>query len=162
MPSSEGTTKATVRAAEEDDLPAIAKLAGRLVRMHHKVDRDRFLLPADVERGYAWWLGKERKRRGAVVLVAEVRGRVVGYAYGTREGRDWNMLLDEHGAIHDVFVDARTRKRGVGRALMGAMIDTLESLGAPRVVLSTMVGNAAAQRLFRACGFRPTMLEMTR
>ena len=42
------------------------------------------------------------------------------------------------------------------------MVARLEALGAPRVVLSTMVGNEAAQRLFRQCGFRPTMLEMTR
>jgi ribosomal protein S18 acetylase RimI-like enzyme len=42
------------------------------------------------------------------------------------------------------------------------MIAALVTAGAPRVVLSTMVGNAAAQELFRACGFRPTMLEMTR
>jgi ribosomal protein S18 acetylase RimI-like enzyme len=30
------------------------------------------------------------------------------------------------------------------------------------VVLSTMVSNVGAQRLFEACGFRPTMLELTR
>jgi hypothetical protein len=35
-------------------------------------------------------------------------------------------------------------------------------LGAERVLLSTMVGNETAQHLFRATGFRPTMLEMTR
>jgi RimJ/RimL family protein N-acetyltransferase len=33
---------------------------------------------------------------------------------------------------------------------------------APRIVLSTMVANHAAQRLFARYGFRPTMLEMTR
>jgi ribosomal protein S18 acetylase RimI-like enzyme len=140
----------------------VAALAARLVRMHHAVDKDRFLLPDDVEKGYAWWLGRELERKGAVVLVA-VRGvRIVGYAYGTREGRDWNMLLDEHGAVHDVFVDARSRSRGVGRALVEALTERLQALGAPRIVLSTMVSNRPAQRLFRACGFRPTMLEMTR
>jgi RimJ/RimL family protein N-acetyltransferase len=42
------------------------------------------------------------------------------------------------------------------------MIRELEALGAPRIVLSTMVRNESAQRLFAAVGFRPTMLEMTR
>ncbi len=151
-----------IRPAEEGDLRSIAALAGDLVRMHHAVDKHRFLLPEDVESGYAWWLGKERKSRRAVVLVAEVGGKVVGYCYGTRAGRDWNMLLDEHGALHDVFVSARTRKKGVGRALVTAMVERLTALGAPRVVLSTMVSNLAAQKLFASCGFRPTMLEMTR
>jgi ribosomal protein S18 acetylase RimI-like enzyme len=151
-----------VRAAREEDLASIAPLAGELVGMHHAVDPDRFFLPERVEEGYTWWLGRERVREGAVVLVAVEGERVVGYAYGTREERDWNMLLDEHGAIHDVFVAPEARGHGVGRKLVLAMVRALEALGAPRVVLSTMVSNAAAQRLFTACGFRPTMLEMTR
>jgi ribosomal protein S18 acetylase RimI-like enzyme len=43
-----------------------------------------------------------------------------------------------------------------------ALIDELTRRDAPRIVLSTMVSNEAAQKLFAACGFRPTMLEMTR
>ena len=96
------------------------------------------------------------------MLVAERGSEIVGYAYGALESRDWNMLLDAHGAMHDVFVAAEARRGGVGRQLVDAMVQGLEALGAPRIVLSTMVGNEAAQRVFRACGFRPTMLEMTR
>jgi RimJ/RimL family protein N-acetyltransferase len=46
--------------------------------------------------------------------------------------------------------------------LVSAVVAALEALGARRIVLSTMVGNESAQRVFRACGFRPTMIEMTR
>jgi RimJ/RimL family protein N-acetyltransferase len=131
-----------IRAATTPDLPRVAELAGELVRMHHAVDAARFLLPDRVEEGYAWWLERELGRAEAVVIVAIVADQIVGYAYGTREGRDWNALLDEHGAIH--------------------MVDELVRRGAPRIVLSTMIANEPAQRLFAACGFRPTMLEMTR
>jgi ribosomal protein S18 acetylase RimI-like enzyme len=148
-----------VRRARAEDLPHVATLAGALVRLHHEVDPERFFLPDDVERGYAWWLGREIARDEAVVLVAEKDGAIVGYAYGAREGRDWNMLLDDHGAIHDVFVAEHARRGGVASALMRAMI---EALGGARIVLHTMVDNHAAQALFRACGFRPTMVEMTR
>jgi ribosomal protein S18 acetylase RimI-like enzyme len=50
----------------------------------------------------------------------------------------------------------------VGRKLVEAMIARLEEKGALRVVLSTMVANDAAQKIFARCGFRPTMIEMTR
>jgi ribosomal protein S18 acetylase RimI-like enzyme len=143
-------------------LPRVAALAGTLVRMHHAVDAGRFLLPDNVEDGYAWWLERELARAKAVILVATQGDRIVGYAYGTREGRDWNMLLDEHGAIHDIFVADGERRAGIGKQLVLAMVRELEALGAPRVVLATMVSNEPAQRLFTACGFRPTMLEMTR
>ena len=115
-----------------------------------------------VEEGYARWFAREIGRTGAVVLVAEQDGSVIGYAYATMEGRDWAALLDDHGAIHDVMVDARARRSGAGRALIVALCAELEGLGAERIVLSTMVQNEAAQALFKACGFRPTMIEMTR
>jgi ribosomal protein S18 acetylase RimI-like enzyme len=151
-----------IRRAEPADVPRLGALGGDLVRMHHATDPRRFLLVDEVDKGYAWWLGRELSRKDAVVLVATRTGAVVGYAYGAREGRDWNALLDEHGAIHDVFVAPEARREGTGRALVDAMIRELEALGAKRIVLSTMVGNDAARRLFEACGFRSTMLEMTR
>lgn len=132
------------------------------MRMHHATDPARFLLVERVEEGYAYWFSRELARPGAVILVAVRGDEVLGYAYGTLEDRDWNMLLDAHGALHDVFVAEGGRRSGVGRALVTAMVAALERAGAPRVVLSTMVTNEAAQRVFRACGFRPTMLEMTR
>jgi ribosomal protein S18 acetylase RimI-like enzyme len=151
-----------IRPATSADLPRLAQLAGELVRMHHAVDPARFLLPERVEEGYAWWLERELARAEAAIVVATMGGPIVGYSYGTREGRDWNALLDEHGAIHDVFVTAQARRSGAGKKLVHAIIDELTRRGAPRIVLSTMVSNEPAQKLFAACGFRPTMLEMTR
>lgn len=151
----------SVRRATGADLEAAAELAGHLVRLHHQVDPGRFFLPEGVEQGYLAWFRQELARRGAVILVA-VAGAVVGYAYGTLEGRDWNLLLERHGAIHDIFVLESARRHGTGLLLMQAIIAELEALGAPRIVLSTMVGNENAQRLFERAGFRRTMLEMTR
>ena len=151
-----------IRPATLRDLPRVAELAGELVRMHHAVDPARFLLPERVEEGYAWWLERELQRAEAAIVVATAAGQIVGYAYGTRESRDWNALLDEHGAIHDVFVAAHARRGGVGQKLVNAIVEELMRRGAPRIVLSTMIANEPAQRLFAACGFRPTMLEMTR
>jgi ribosomal protein S18 acetylase RimI-like enzyme len=151
-----------VRRAKQEDLPHVAALAAALVRMHHAADPARFFLPDRVEEGYAWWLERELGRKEAVVLVAEADGAIVGYTYGTREGRDWNMLLDAHGAIHDVFVVEGARRGGVGKELVQAILLELEALGVGPIVLGTMVENTSAQALFRACGFRPTMIEMTR
>jgi ribosomal protein S18 acetylase RimI-like enzyme len=151
-----------VRRATSEDLPQVAALAGELVRMHRAQDPRRFMLVDDVEGGYRWWFSRELAREEAVLLVAARGAEIAGYAYGTREGRDWNMLLDEHGAIHDIFVAAPARRGGTGAALLNAMIRELEAMGCPRIVLSTMVTNEPAQALFRAHGFRPTMLEMTR
>jgi ribosomal protein S18 acetylase RimI-like enzyme len=151
-----------IRPALAADLEATAALAGELVRQHHRVDPERFFLPERVEEGYSWWFRRELEREAAVILVAERAGEIVGYSYGAVEERDFNLLLDVHGAIHDVFVKESARHEGVGQRLVEAMLAELTTRGAPRVVLSTMVSNESAQRVFTRCGFRPTMLEMTR
>jgi hypothetical protein len=97
-----------IRAAVDGDETALGELAGGLVRMHHALDPARFMAPPDeVEGGYGAWLAQEARRPGATVLVADLDDEVVGYAYATVEGRDWNELLDAHGKLHDVFVAGR-------------------------------------------------------
>ena len=151
-----------VRPAAPADIPGVARLAAQLVRYHHELDPRRYMLVDGVEEGYARFLGGELSNEQAVVLCA-ARGRdVVGYAYGTLEPRDWNALLDRHGALHDVLVDPVARRAGVGEELVLQVCRRLEALGAPRVVLHTAVQNGVARSLFAKLGFRPTMIEMTR
>jgi ribosomal protein S18 acetylase RimI-like enzyme len=153
---------ALVRPALPADLGRISRLAGELVRLHHRFDAKRFMLIDNVESGYEWFFRRELANRDVVILAAETDGEVVGYAYGRLEQRDWNALLDAHGAVHDIFVDPTARKRGVGRELMSAMLTALRERGARTIVLSTATPNTAAQRLFESLGFRSTMIEMTR
>lgn len=120
------------------------------------------MLPGDLEAGYRDWLLKEAASPKAVVLVAELDGQVIGYAYGRLEARDWNLLLDVHGALHDLWVDPKVRGQGAGALLADAMAQRLRERGAPRVVLMSAAKNEPAQRLFARLGWRPTMVEMTR
>jgi ribosomal protein S18 acetylase RimI-like enzyme len=152
-----------VRPVTQADLPGVARLAAQLLAYHHGIDPLRFFRVENAEEGYAWWLGRELKDANAVVVCAvDEGGRIVGYAYGTLEERDWNMLLDAHGALHDVLVDESVRRRGVGELLVLEVCRRLEAMGAPRVVLSTAVQNARARALFGKLGFRETMVERTR
>lgn len=164
----------TVRPMTAGDLPAAARLAGKLVRMHYELDPLRFLHLPNPEAGYARYFAGELKSDRVILLVAERTpertppaedaqpGEIVGYAYGRLEPRSYNELLDAAGKLHDVLVDESARGHGVGEALVTEMVRRLTERGAPRVVLLTAVQNEAAQHLFKKLGFRTTMLEMTR
>ncbi|MCP3144661.1 GNAT family N-acetyltransferase [Pyxidicoccus xibeiensis] len=152
----------TLRPAKPSDAPALGRMGAALARQHHDFDPQRFMLPDDVESGYRWWLGKEAQNKKAVVIVAELDGEVVGYAYGRIEEVDWNMLLDRCGGFHDIWVDEKVRRVGVGVLLAEELMKRLTALGVPRVVLHTAARNEAAQRMFAKLGWRPTMVEMTR
>jgi ribosomal protein S18 acetylase RimI-like enzyme len=152
-----------VRPARPDDLPAVSRLAAELVRLHHRLDPPRFLLVEPIEDGYQWFFSRELKREGALILVAEdsTDGRLLGYAYGTLEPRNWNDLLDACGKLNDLYVDGAARRRGAGRALVHEMFAALKARGAPRVVLLSAWRNPEAHAFFESLGFRRTMLEMT-
>jgi ribosomal protein S18 acetylase RimI-like enzyme len=154
---------AIVRRAARADLPRIGRLGALLVETHHAFDPRRFLaarsrMPID----YANFLGTQLEKPEVVLLVAEEDGEVIGYAYAALEGYDYMSLRGPAALLHDIIVEPGQRRRGVGRLLLGVMLDELKARGAPRVVLSTAHRNETAQRLFAQAGFRPTMVEMTR
>jgi ribosomal protein S18 acetylase RimI-like enzyme len=153
----------TVRPATVEDAPALGRLAAMLVALHHEFDPERFIAPGpQTEPGYGRFLASQIERKDAIVLVAEEAGAVVGYAYAALEGPDWMALRGPAGVLHDILVAPERRGGGIGAALLKAALAALAGLGAPRVVLETAARNEAAQRMFAAAGFRPTMIEMTR
>jgi L-amino acid N-acyltransferase YncA len=85
------------------------------------------------------------------VLVAELDGRVVGWAaiasYRPRAC---------YRGVGDVslYVDAAHRGRGVGRRLMDALIDEARRLGYWKVLSRLFPENGASRGMCRAAGFR--------
>lgn len=151
-----------IRPATAADEAALGRYGGGLMRQHHDFDPRRFVRVENPEAGYGRFLVSQIGENDVVVLVAERRGEVVGYAYAGLEPMSWKDLRAPCGYLHDVFVDERARGAGAGTALLRAALAWCEERGAPRVVLMSAEGNAAAQRLFATLGFRRTMVEMTR
>jgi GNAT superfamily N-acetyltransferase len=74
--------------------------------------------------------------------VCEIEGRVVGFSYAARA---------DH-SIWALFVLPDFEGRGVGKALLNAVVDWLFEIGAERVILSTEA-NTRADRFYRAQGW---------
>jgi ribosomal protein S18 acetylase RimI-like enzyme len=152
-----------VRRATPDDLPGIGRLGALLVKEHYDFDPQRFLAARPgTPAGYASFISTQLEDADVAVLVADVNGHMIGYAYAAVEGYDYMALRGPAGVLHDIIVDPEQRSRGVGRLLLEAMLAFFRLRGVPRVVLSTAEQNEAAQRLFASMGFRRTMIEMTR
>ena len=151
----------TIRPATKSDQAALGRYGGALMRQHHDLDPQRFILTDRPEAGYGRFLVSQLDDPESVVLVAERAGEVVGYIYAGLEPMSWRELRAACGFVHDVYVEAGARHQGVGERLVRAAIEWMGSRGQPRVVLWSAAGNEAAQRLFARLGFRRTMVEMT-
>jgi len=155
--------RVAVRDARAADLPALARMGARLARAHHAMDPDRFFLPPEpIEDGYAWWLGRELASPRAELLVAVRRGRPLGYAYGRIERRDWNTLRERCAVGVDLWVEPRSRRGGVGRLLVEALVERYRERGEPRLVIQVAAANPLAREIFAGMGFRETVVELAR
>src|SRR5215213_4499842 len=143
-----------LRRAESRDAAALGELGIALMHTHYAFDNRRFLEPNQADAaGYARFLESQLGDDESVVLVAEQRGKVVGYVYAAVEPLSWKDLRDECGFIHDLLVTDAARGRGAGEALLNAAIEWLGERGMPRVVLGTAAQNENARRLFERRGF---------
>jgi L-amino acid N-acyltransferase YncA len=88
---------------------------------------------------------------GYPYYVAEVGGEPLGYAYAnTWRGR----IGYRYTAETSVYIAAAGRRRGVGRALMEALIDACRARGLRTLVAGIGdLDNAGSIALHRACGF---------
>jgi phosphinothricin acetyltransferase len=90
--------------------------------------------------------------RGMPYLVAEDRGEVVGYTYAG----PWRPRSAYRYTLEDsIYVAPFVQRRGVGRALLGGLIERCTELGYRRLI--AVIGDSANQSsiaLHRAMGFR--------
>ncbi len=88
----------------------------------------------------------ESLAHGVVFLVAVAPDdRVAGYLVA-------RQMADE-AEILNVGVDPRSRRQGIGRALVAAGLERVRALGAAQVYLEVRESNAAARELYRGFGF---------
>ncbi|HTG46410.1 MAG TPA: GNAT family N-acetyltransferase [Actinomycetota bacterium] len=101
----------------------------------------------------------EEQERGDVTwLFAWVEGRPVGFVGLTVAGdRDPDAMVESRGyaLVEFLFVEESFRRRGIARALMGALEERAREAGAPGVILDTGTGPdfAPARALYAGLGY---------
>ena len=94
------------------------------------------------------WLAARGARHP--VLVAESEGAAAGWASLNRFNP---RAVYDHVADLSVYVDRAWRGHGVGRALLGAVIERARAIGYHKMVLAAFPDNAAGMALYTRMGF---------
>jgi phosphinothricin acetyltransferase len=136
-----------VRAARDTDIPEIAGIYGHYVRTA--------LATFETEPPDAAELARRRQEvlaRGLPYLVAELQGRVAGFAYAApyRPRPAYRFTVE-----NSVYVHPDQARKGVGRLLLTELIAACEAAGCREMVaVIGDTGNAASIGLHEALGFR--------
>ena len=150
----------SVRRARKEDGETIARLALALFAQHRSYDPDRFAELANLEGAARYYVSRADTGESGV-FVAELDGRVIGFAYLEYERLDYANLLENAVWLHDLYVDEAARGTGAGKKLIEAASGFAKQLGAGKLVLSVAAKNASGHEFFGHLGFRETMIEMT-
>lgn len=140
-----------VRSARANDIPAITALYAHHVRHGLASFELEPPDPAEMAARHAHVVDC-----GLPYLVAEIDGRIAGYAYAApyRARPAYGFTVED-----SVYVDAALTRRGVGSALLPALIAACETAGVRQIV--AVIGdsaNVASIRLHERCGFTRTGL----
>jgi len=143
---------ASLGPAQAADLPALVELLGILFAQEAELSPD----PAKQHRALELILADPSRAR---IYVAREDSRAVAMA-----ALHFTISTAEGGRVaglEDCIVHPDHRKQGIGKALLGYVLEQARAEGALRVMLLTDGDNARAQALYRRMGFAPSsMLAM--
>lgn len=96
------------------------------------------------------WTDLSETVRDGVALLAEQNGQAVGFIF---------CVLGDRGRktahVTDIYVRPEARGQGIGRALLGAVIEPAREAGLDHVSLEVMLRNTEARHLYERLGFVP-------
>lgn len=137
----------SIREARMEDAEAIRTIYNHAV-LHTTAVFD--YTPRDADTQRIWMRAKIDQN--LPLLVAEEAGEVAGYAsYGPY--RPWPAYL--HSVENSVYVAPERHGHGIGKALLGPLLDIAKTRGLHTVIAGITAGNEASLRLHRAFGFEP-------
>jgi len=139
-----------IRDAHRDDLGAMVELLAELFLIE-----DDFTI--DIEKQICG-LELLLESQNCLVLVAEISGQVIGMISMQRLVS--TAMGERVGLIEDMIVSNEFRRIGVGRLLLGSMIDTANTLGYGRITLGADRRNDSAIAFYQTFGFKTSNMGL--
>jgi ribosomal protein S18 acetylase RimI-like enzyme len=149
-----------IRPATPDDIAFILPMVDKVESMHEAWDPAKYGFRDVPSKMYKRWLTARTTDPRSVFLVAEREGKLVAFLVGTVDQEIPIYRVTEYGFIQDLWVEEAYRHEGIARQMVMLAIERFREIGVPQVRLDVSEKNLAAQKLFAACGFRPSVIEM--
>lgn len=141
-----GEPQPTIRDAVSGDAPAIAAIYNDAVAHTTAIWNDTTVDAAD----RAAWMAARQSAGHPVLVVVDASDEAIGYAtYGPWRPHDGYR----HTVEHSVYVRGDQRGRGLGPALMRALIERAREAGIHVLIAGIEAGNAGSIRLHEKLGF---------
>jgi ribosomal protein S18 acetylase RimI-like enzyme len=138
--------------AEERYVPEIVDLWEEFARFHEPFD-PRYPMRDGVRSGYEIHMREEMAKDDTRVLIALDKDEVIGYAMAMiRKSIPWKR--ERYGYIEEMAVTSAYRRRGIGSALLEAVLTWFRSEKLDMVELTVAVKNQIGYSFWKKHGFK--------
>ncbi|MBQ3257063.1 MAG: GNAT family N-acetyltransferase [Oscillospiraceae bacterium] len=151
----------TIRNAQKNDIPAILRLLGQVLMVHHNGRPD--LFKADCTKYTPEELASLLEDEARPVFAAfDDAGRMLGYAFCILQVHSGDNILTDIRTLYidDLCVDEAARGQHVGTALYEYVLDYARAIGCYNVTLNVWTCNASAMKFYEAMGMAPQKIGM--
>lgn len=145
----------TIREFRDGDMSGVVAIA-RELQTHESLIYDRLVPPEEIGAWYVERLRADVTKASGVILVAEVRDLIAGYATLLTElssAHERDEVPYTYSHIGDLAVAKSHRDRGIGRALVGECERRAKAAGQKWLRLDVLAPNASARRFYRQLGY---------
>ena len=150
----------TIRVAQPDDATAIARVHIDSWRTaYHGLVPDAYLAELSYDESEGTWLRMLRDGAPCRLFVAETDDAIVGFALGGPVRSRDPVDPAYQGELWGIYIDEQYRRKGIGRALVRAVVEWLSQSGIRSMVVWCLK-DAAARHFYEAIGGQP--LRLTR
>lgn len=152
----------SIRAAAPADAGLLARLNAAVQDLHRERRPDWFSSTDPTE--VAAWFGVQLTEPGACGWIAEVDDVPAGYVLALPRTRDANPFgpAQRWLELDQIAVLPAYRRHGVGRALVGRVVEHAGEVGLTTIELSSWAFNTEAHRVFAAAGFAVRVMRFER
>ncbi|MEM5517285.1 GNAT family N-acetyltransferase [Henriciella sp. AS95] len=145
----------SIRPATRDDLPTLLDFEQGIITAERPFDS---LLKPDPISYYD--IAEMIDADGAIVIVAEVDGKLVASGYAKKKRSRHYTSPEWHAFLGFMYVAPDYRGQGLNNLIVDALTDWARQQGLSEVRLTVYPGNEPALRAYTKKGFAPYLTEM--
>lgn len=143
-----------IRNATQEDTGAIVELWKELMDFHKERDQY-FIRSADGHERFTEFVSGRIASETSCVLVAEQQDEIAGYCLATISKYPPIYEYHEYGAIFDLAITEKYRRRGIGQALVEEVLRWFSEQGIHRIEARVATLNEVSTSFWKKMGFVP-------
>ena len=149
-----------IRLANNSDIPGMIELLKQVGEVHHQIRPD--LFRAGAQKYDEGALSRLLEDEARPILIAELEGRVAGYAFCILQITKNDPVLCDRRVLYidDLCVDEAHRGQGIATKLYSQVLSLARELHCDAVTLNVWSGNDSAMAFYESRGMKPRKIYM--